>query len=114
MTQWPALTILPDLVQPVHTFIRLAEPLTRARTRWMFGFQRRLVRIWECDTLRPHDGCFPHNSQTDAMVFLSSTNRTDVDNNPTRAIAKSKSKTPSAVTAVPRYFGRYHRGDADA
>ena len=70
LSQWPALTTLPDLMQPVQTFTRLAEPFTNARTRWMFGFQRRLVRIWECDTLRPHDGCFPHISQTEAIGAL--------------------------------------------
>ena len=39
-----------------------------ARTRWMFGFQRRLVRRWEWLTLMPKDGCFPHTSQTAAMA----------------------------------------------
>jgi hypothetical protein len=29
----PALTILPDLIQPVQTFTRLGEPFTMARTR---------------------------------------------------------------------------------
>ena len=63
-----ALTILPDFRQPVHTLTRLTEPLTRARTRWMFGFQRRLVRRWECDTDMPHEGFLPHTSHTEAMV----------------------------------------------
>lgn len=48
------------------------------------------------------------------MVFLSSTNRTDVDSKAIRVAVKSKSKTPSAVTAVSKDFGRYHRGHADA
>lgn len=39
-----------------------------ARTRWMFGFQRRLVRRWECETFMPNDGFLPQISQTDAMV----------------------------------------------
>jgi hypothetical protein len=30
---YPALTTLPDLMQPVQTFTRLFEPLTTARTR---------------------------------------------------------------------------------
>ena len=63
----PALTILPDLMQPVQTLTRLGEPLTRARTRWMFGFQRRFVRRCEWDTLMPHDGPLPQTSQTDAI-----------------------------------------------
>ena len=33
----------------MQTFIRLVVPLTTARTRWMFGFQRRFVR--RCDSL---------------------------------------------------------------
>ncbi len=42
-----------------------------ARTRWMFGFQRRLVRRWECETFMPNDGFLPQISQTDAMVDYS-------------------------------------------
>src|SRR3990170_4387271 len=64
-----ALVILPDLMQPVHTLTRLTVPSTRARTRWMFGFQRRLVRRCECDTDMPHEGFLPHTSHTEAMVF---------------------------------------------
>jgi hypothetical protein len=36
---------LPALRQEVHTLTRLGVPPTIARTRWMFGFQRRLVRM---------------------------------------------------------------------
>ena len=64
----PALTTLPDLMQPVHTLMRLADPLTTARTRWMFGFQRRFVRRWECDTDMPQEGCLPHTSHTAAIL----------------------------------------------
>ena len=39
-----------------------------ARTRWMFGFQRRLVRRCEWLTLMPNCGFLPHTSQTDAMT----------------------------------------------
>src|SRR5690606_29960679 len=52
----PAFTTLPALMQLVQTLRRLGAPFTSARTRWMFGFQRRLVRRCECDTDMPHDG----------------------------------------------------------
>ena len=51
----------PALMQLVQTWSRLGEPFTRARTFWMFGFQRRLVRTWECDTDMPNDGFLPHS-----------------------------------------------------
>ena len=38
---------LPARMHDVHTDIRLVVPFTTARTRWMFGFHRRLVRRWE-------------------------------------------------------------------
>jgi hypothetical protein len=38
---------LPARMQEVHTESRRGEPFTMARTFWMFGFQRRLVRRWE-------------------------------------------------------------------
>ena len=62
------LVTLPERRQPVQTFTRVGEPLTIARTRCMFGFQRRLVRRWECETFMPNDGFLPQISQTDAMV----------------------------------------------
>ena len=40
-----------------------------ARTRWMFGFQRRLVRRWEWLMLIPNDGRLPHTSHTAAMTL---------------------------------------------
>ena len=43
-------------MQPVQTLTRFGEPFDEARTRWMFGFQRRFVRRWECDTDMPHEG----------------------------------------------------------
>ncbi len=42
-------------------------PFTRARTLWMFGFQRRFVRLCEWLTAFPKDGCLPQTSHTDAM-----------------------------------------------
>jgi len=41
------LVILPERKHPVQTFTRMGVPPTSARTRWMFGFQRRLVRRCE-------------------------------------------------------------------
>src|SRR4051794_3922409 len=58
----------------VQTFTRRGVPLTSARTRWMFGFQRRFVRTCECDTDRPHDGCLPQTSHTAATRRASHTN----------------------------------------
>src|SRR5262245_8276770 len=51
----------------VHTWRRVGEPFTSARTRWMFGFQRRRVFRSECDTELPHDGPLPHTSHTAAI-----------------------------------------------
>ena len=47
----PRLT-LPAFRQEVHTLTRCLLPPGRAtaRTDWMFGSHRRLVRRWECDT----------------------------------------------------------------
>src|SRR5688572_21800691 len=54
-------------MQPVQAWTRLGAPLTRARTRWMFGFQRRLVRRWEWLTAMPKPGFLPQMSQTAAI-----------------------------------------------
>jgi hypothetical protein len=62
-----ALVILLALIQEVQTLTRFVDPFTTARTRWMFGFQRRFVRRCECDTDMPHEGPLPHTSQTDAI-----------------------------------------------
>jgi hypothetical protein len=51
----------------VQTETRLGLPATIARTRWMFGFQRRLLRRWEWLTRIPKDGCLPQISQTEAI-----------------------------------------------
>jgi hypothetical protein len=61
---------LSALRHEVHTFTRFGAPLTSARTRWMFGFQRRLVRTWECETLLPKLGRLPQTSQVAATVVL--------------------------------------------
>ena len=62
---------LPALRQEVHTLIRfgvLPALPTIARTRWMFGFQRREVRRWECEMLLPKPGPLPQTSQLAATV----------------------------------------------
>jgi len=69
------LVTLPERKQPVQTFMRTGVAPTRARTRWMFGFQRRLVRRWECETFMPNDGFLPQISQTDAIRTFSYFNR---------------------------------------
>jgi hypothetical protein len=50
---------LPALMHEVHTERRRGEPSTIARTRWMLGFQRLGVRLWEWLMLIPKDGFFP-------------------------------------------------------
>ena len=47
---------------------RLGDPFTIARTRWMFGFQRRLVRRCEWLSFMPKIGFLPHTSQTDDIA----------------------------------------------
>lgn len=58
-------------MQLVQALTRLGLPFTMARTRWMLGFQRRLVRRWEWLMLIPNDGCFPQTSHTAAMTRTS-------------------------------------------
>jgi hypothetical protein len=65
--QRPALVIFPARMQDVQTRTRWGEPSTTARTRWMLGFHRRLVRRCEWLMLMPNDGFLPHTSQTAAM-----------------------------------------------
>src|SRR5438067_1988653 len=61
------LTTLPALMHEVHTFRRLRwdRPIL-ACTVWMFGFHRRLVRRWECETDLPKPGPLPQTSHTAA------------------------------------------------
>lgn len=59
---------LPALRHEVQTLRRLGAPLTIARTRWMFGFQRRFVRTCECEMLCPKLGAFAQTSQLAATV----------------------------------------------
>jgi hypothetical protein len=55
-------------MQPVQTLMRVGVPEMSARTRWMLGSQRRLVRRCEWETFMPNDGFLPQISQTDAMM----------------------------------------------
>ena len=60
---------LPAFRQDVQTVIRRRVPgATRARTRCTFGFHRRWVRRWECETDMPKPGPLPQTSQTLATV----------------------------------------------
>src|SRR3954471_8364954 len=53
----------------VHALMRFLLPpgWAAARTVWMLGSHRRLVRRWECDTDLPKPGPFPQISQTAAI-----------------------------------------------
>ena len=61
---------LPALMQEVQELKRFGVPLITARTVWMFGFQRRFVRRWECEMLLPKPGPLPQTSQTEATGSL--------------------------------------------
>ena len=52
----------------VHTWMCRVDPSTTARTRWMFGFHRRLPRLWENEIVFPNRGSLPQMSQTAAMT----------------------------------------------
>ena len=57
-------------VQTLRRFGVLPDLPTMARTRWMLGFQRRLVRRCECEMLWPKLGLLPQTSQVAATVDL--------------------------------------------
>jgi hypothetical protein len=59
---------LPALMHDVQAFTRRGVPSTNARTRWMFGFHRRLFRLCENVTDLPNQGPLPQMSQLAAMV----------------------------------------------
>ena len=61
---------LPALRQETQTFTRFGVPEIMARTRWMFGFQRRLLRICECEIECPKPGPLPQTSQLEATMDL--------------------------------------------
>jgi hypothetical protein len=59
---------LPALMHEVQAFTRVGEPSTSARTRWTFGFHRRLFRLCENVTDFPNHGFLPQMSHTAAMA----------------------------------------------
>ena len=82
---------LPARMQEVQTRMRFGLPATMARTLWMLGFQRRLVRRWEWLMLIPNDGRLPHTSQTAAMGKRTSISSSD-------ALAASASRPDDEVS----------------
>ena len=62
------LATLPALMQAAQAFTRWGVPPILVRIRWMFGFQRRLVRRCECEMLCPKLGPLPQTSQLAATV----------------------------------------------
>ena len=65
-----ALTTLPDLMQLVHTRMRLPEVFTFALTVWRLTFQRRRVTLCACETLLPNCGFLPQISHICAMICI--------------------------------------------
>ena len=61
---WGQRVTLPALMQEVQALTRLGVPDTAARTRWMFGSQRRLVFFFDQGTLWPKPGPLPQTSHT--------------------------------------------------
>jgi len=55
--------MLPFLMHEVQALRRFGVPPTTTWTVWMFGFQRRLVRRCENETLLPKPGPLPQTSQ---------------------------------------------------
>jgi hypothetical protein len=58
---------LPALMQDVQALTRRGVPSTSARTRWTFGFHRRLIRLCENVTALPNQGPLPQMSQVAAI-----------------------------------------------
>jgi hypothetical protein len=55
-------------MQEVQTLRRTGVRPSMMRMRWMLGFQRRGLRLWEKLTFMPKPGCLPQISQTAAMI----------------------------------------------
>jgi hypothetical protein len=55
-------------MQEVQTLRRRGVRPSMMRMRWMLGFQRRGLRLWEKLTFMPKPGCLPQMSQTAAIV----------------------------------------------
>jgi hypothetical protein len=69
-------------MQEAQTFSRLGVPDTTACTRWMLGFQRRLVFFFDQGTLWPNPGLLPHMSHTAATGIRSQEITSDTDEVP--------------------------------
>ena len=85
----------------VHAFTRCLLPPERvtARTDWMFGSQRRLVRRWECETDIPKPGPFPQMSHTAAMKNSSKISTWGLS--PTAAALCGANRQPDQDTGPP-------------
>jgi ATP-dependent DNA helicase RecG len=81
----------------VQTFARRGAPSTTMRSLWMFGFQRRRLRRWECEILFPKPGVFPQMSHTDAIRSPMVSNPATLPSFPT-----SVRTMADVVTAPPR------------
>ncbi len=57
-------------MQAAQTSSFLGVPPTLTRMLWMLGFQRRGVRLWECEMLLPKLGFLPQMSQVAATGEL--------------------------------------------
>lgn len=69
--RYTARVTLPERRQRVHTLIRLRVPLMLTRTRWMFGANVRLLRIWEWLIWCPLTATLPQISHLFANVETS-------------------------------------------
>ncbi len=96
-------------MQDVHTLTRLGDPSTVARTRWMLGFQRRLVRRCEWEIELPKPGPLPQMSQVagtaDSFVAItwgrSRARRADTVCQNTHVVVEDQTRrTPSRLTSV--------------
>src|SRR5438552_8492872 len=94
--QWVTFWTLPALMQPVQALSRRVAPPKEARTRWMFGFQRRLVFRLEWLTELPKPGFLPQISQTAAIGALTRDAVKHGCVEVTRGSESSQSRTPSA------------------
>ena len=81
----------------MQTFTRLGEPFTIARTRWMFGFQRRLVRRCEWLSFMPKIGFLPHTSQTDDIA---DTPHDEAGREPDEDSAEREARAPGTASSL--------------
>jgi hypothetical protein len=94
--------IFPARMHDVQTEMRRGEPFTSARTFWMLGSQRRLVRRWECDTFIPKPGRLLQISHTAAMGRVTSIKRNCWERPPR---LPSSAMTPSTARSSSQGLG---------